>query len=47
MLTAALWIFTGGDIGRSPPFADLGKLTYDIEWRLIHAGRRGARASQL
>lgn len=36
VLAAALWIFPATAAG--PPLADLGKLTYDINWRLIHAG---------
>ncbi len=37
VLAAALWIFPAAALAGPPP-ADLGKLTYDIEWRLIHAG---------
>jgi Protein of unknown function (DUF3108) len=37
VLAAALWIFPApASAGPLPP--DLGKLTYYIEWRLIHAG---------
>jgi len=35
-LTTALWILPAGAAGPSP--GDLGKLNYEIEWRLIHAG---------
>lgn len=37
VLAAALWIFPA-PASAGPPPPDLGKLTYDIEWRLIHAG---------
>jgi hypothetical protein len=37
VLAAALWIFPAATFAGPPP-ADPGKLTYDIEWRLIHAG---------
>jgi len=37
VLAAALWIFPAATSAGPPP-AELGKLTYDIEWRLIHAG---------
>jgi hypothetical protein len=37
VLAVALWIFPAAAPAGPPP-ADLGKLTYDIEWRLIHAG---------
>ena len=37
VLAAALWIFPA-PASAGPPPADLGKLTYYIEWRLIHAG---------
>jgi hypothetical protein len=36
VLAAAMWIFPASAGG--PPVGDLGKLTYSIEWRLIHAG---------
>ena len=36
VLAAAMWIFPASAGG--PPAGDLGKLTYSIEWRLIHAG---------
>ena len=35
VLAAALWILPAS---AGPPLADPGKLTYYIEWRLIHAG---------
>ena len=37
VLAAALWIFPA-PASAGPPPPDLGKLTYYIEWRLIHAG---------
>jgi Protein of unknown function (DUF3108) len=37
VLAAALWILPAATSAGPPP-ADLGKLTYYIEWRLIHAG---------
>ena len=37
VLAAALWILPAATSAGPPP-AELGKLTYDIEWRLIHAG---------
>lgn len=37
VLAAALWIFPAA-VSAGPPPPDLGKLIYDIEWRLIHAG---------
>ncbi len=37
VLAAVLWILPAATSAGPPP-ADLGKLTYDIEWRLIHAG---------
>jgi uncharacterized protein DUF3108 len=37
VLAAALWIFPA-PAWAGPPPPDLGKLTYYIEWRLIHAG---------
>jgi hypothetical protein len=37
VLAAALWIFPA-PASAGPPLPDLGKLTYYIEWRLIHAG---------
>ena len=37
VLAAALWIFPA-PASAGPPPPDPGKLTYDIEWRLIHAG---------
>jgi hypothetical protein len=37
VLAAALWIFPAS-VSAGPPPAELGKLAYDIEWRLIHAG---------
>jgi Protein of unknown function (DUF3108) len=37
VLAAAMGIFSAASAAGLPP-ADLGKLTYDIEWRLIHAG---------
>ena len=36
VLAAALWILPATAAG--PPPGDLGKLSYAIEWRLIHAG---------
>ena len=36
LLITALWILPAGDAGPLP--GDLGKLNYEIEWRLIHAG---------
>ena len=38
VLAAALWIFPAPASSAGPPPPDLGKLTYYIEWRLIHAG---------
>ena len=37
VLAAALWILPAATSAGPPP-ADLGKLSYYIEWRLIHAG---------
>jgi hypothetical protein len=37
VFAAALWIFSA-PASAGPPPADLGKLSYYIEWRLIHAG---------
>jgi len=37
VLAAALWIFPAPALAGPPP-PDLGKLSYYIEWRLIHAG---------
>ena len=36
VLAAAPWILPA--LAAGPPPGDLGKLTYLIEWRLIHAG---------
>jgi hypothetical protein len=38
VLAAALWILPAAMSAGPPPPADLGRLVYDIEWRLIHAG---------
>jgi hypothetical protein len=37
VLAAALWIFPA-PASAGPPPPDLGKLSYYVEWRLIHAG---------
>ncbi len=36
VFTAALWILPATAAGPAPP--DLGKISYSVEWRLIHAG---------
>ena len=36
VFTAALWILPANAAGPAPP--DLGKISYSVEWRLIHAG---------
>lgn len=36
VFTAALWILPATAAGPAPP--DLGKISYAVEWRLIHAG---------
>jgi hypothetical protein len=36
VFTAALWIFPASAVG--PALPDLGKVSYAVEWRLIHAG---------
>ncbi len=36
VFTAALWILPATAAGPPPP--DLGKVSYSVEWRLIHAG---------
>ncbi len=36
VFTAALWILPASAAGPPPP--DLGKISYAVEWRLIHAG---------